>query len=102
MNLVLNIRVSRNSLLLFEGGEQLIDSIGTGLEDLLGAVEDGDFTLDFVEYLLHGLELVVLRAQIGSVLPEIVALHVLAALIVFGVGFLLVMHGFFKRHFLHF
>lgn len=101
LDLVLNVRVPGNSLLLLKACKQLVHSFGTRLEDLLGAVKDCDFTLDFVENLLHGLELVVLCAQVGSVLPEVVALHVLAALI-FGVRFFLIVHSFFKRHLFHF
>jgi len=71
------------------------------LQDSLGAVEHSHFGLNLVKLLLFALEFVVLGAQVGSVLAEIVFLHELLALLSL-IRFLLLAELAFKSGFFHF
>jgi len=45
-----------------------VSVVGTCFEDLLSSLEDDDFSLDFVQDLLHNLEVGVLYAQVSGIL----------------------------------
>ena len=45
-----------------------VSVVGTRFEDLLSSLEDDDFSLDFVQDLLHNLEVGVLYAQVSGIL----------------------------------
>lgn len=101
MDLVLNSRVALDTLFAFEIVKEFINVTGTLFQDVLGSVKNGDFSFDFIKSFLHRFELVVLDTEVGSVLTEVVALHVLLALLLL-VEFLFVSECFLESHLLGF
>lgn len=59
---------SLDAMFLFKILHYGVDVVGALLEDLLGSLEDDDFSLDFVQDLLHNLEVGVLYAQVSGIL----------------------------------
>ena len=100
-DLVLNGGVAGDALLLLEFLQEFVDVASARLEDLLGSVEHRAFSFDFVEGFHHRLVLRIFLAKIGCILPEVIALHVLSALRLHVVLFLL-LHGLLEGHLFHF
>ena len=78
MDLVLDFSVARNTLFSFEIFHEVAKVFGPTLQDLLGSIEDSDLRLDFGQDLFHLLVLGVFASKIGSILSEIISLHVLS------------------------
>ena len=100
LNLLLHGGVAGDSSLLLEVLEELVNVSSARLEDLDSSVEDGAFCLNFIELFHHGLILRVFLTEVCRVLSEIVALHVLLALDL-GVVIFLLLHGLLESHLLH-
>jgi hypothetical protein len=66
-----------NTLFLLKVFEEIVNIASLLFKDLLGAIQYSHFSLDLVKCFLHLLELIVLNPEIGSVLSEIITLHVL-------------------------
>lgn len=92
LDLVLHIGVALNTFLLLETFKEVFNVAGTLLEDLLGAVEDLDLSLDFVKSFLHLLVVIVFDTEGGGILLEVIALQILATTNLL-VGFLLLTKG---------
>lgn len=81
LDLLFNIREAAHTFLLLQSLEDLLDIACLIRKDVLGPLKRGDLSLDFVQNFALLLVLVVLDAEVGSVLAEIVTLHVLGSLL---------------------
>lgn len=80
LNLVLNGRVASDALLFLKLAKELVDVASTALQDLAGALEDLNLSLELFERLLALLVLLVLLSEVRRVLPKVVTLQILASL----------------------
>jgi len=70
-----------NAFLLFKVLHQVINITCLLLKDVLGAVQDGNFRLNFIKLLFHSLECVIFDAKGCCILSKVILLHELLALI---------------------
>jgi len=95
LDLILDIRVALNSLLLLQLLHKCIDILSPLFQDCLSAFQYDDFALNLVEHFLHNFEVCVLDAEVGSILSEVISLHVFSTLLT-TVFLLLFAHHFFQ------
>lgn len=95
LDLVFDCCVPGDTLLFLQVLHEVTEVFGPTLKDLLCPIEDSHLRLDFGEDFLHLLILGVLSPQVGGILAEVIALHILSTL-GSGIFALFVSHGLFE------